>query len=58
MTVHHNGVLIHNGQELKWITAWTEEERLGPPPREPGHIRLQAHNDYVQFKNVWIKPLQ
>lgn len=55
MTVHHNGVLIHNDQELKWITAWTEEERFGDPPREPGHIRLQAHNNFVQFRNIWVK---
>jgi hypothetical protein len=57
MTVQHNGVLIHNDQELKWITTWTEAERLGPPPREPGTIRLQAHNDYVQFRNIWVKEL-
>jgi len=54
MTVYHNGVLIHNEQELKWITAWKEVERHAPPPREPGHIKLQAHNDFVQFRNIWL----
>jgi hypothetical protein len=53
ITVRHNGKLIHNDQELWWITAWTEEERLGAPPRKPGHIRLQSHGNYVQFRNIW-----
>ncbi len=57
ITVHHNGVLIHNNQELWWITAWTEEERLKPPPREPGPVKLQAHNNYVQYRNIWLVDL-
>lgn len=54
MTVHQNGVLIHNDQELTWITAWKEKERLAPPPREPGHVKIQAHDNYVQFRNIWL----
>ena len=54
MTVYHNGVLIHNDQELTWINAWTEEERLAPPPREPGRIRLQAPTDYLPFRHIWV----
>lgn len=57
MTVYHNGVLIHHDQELPQITAWTEAERLAPPPREPGRIRLQAHGNYVQFRNIWVVDL-
>ena len=57
ITVHHNGVLIHNDQELWWITAWTEKERLAPPPSEPGPIKLQAHNNYVQYRNIWLVDL-
>ncbi len=56
MTVHHNGVLIQNDVELKYITAWTEEERMSDPPREPGAIKLQAHDNYVQFRNIWVVP--
>jgi hypothetical protein len=56
MTVHQNGVLIQDDVELKWITAWTEEERLAPPPSKPGPIRLQDHGNYVQFRNIWIEP--
>ncbi|MBI3119180.1 MAG: DUF1080 domain-containing protein [Candidatus Hydrogenedentes bacterium] len=57
ITVHQNGILIQNVQELPWITAWKEKERLQPPPREPGPIRLQAHNNFVQFRNIWVVPV-
>ncbi|NLN92286.1 MAG: DUF1080 domain-containing protein [Candidatus Hydrogenedens sp.] len=58
MTVYQNGFLIHNDQELTWITAWKEKERLQPPPTEAGPVILQSHRShYVQFRNVWIKPL-
>ena len=54
MTVLLNGVLVHNDQELKWITAWTEADRMMPPPKDPGHIKLQGHNNFVQFRNIWL----
>lgn len=57
MTVLHNGVLIHNDQELKWLTEWKEEGRLKPAPREPGPIKLQGHDNYVQFRNIWLVDL-
>lgn len=54
ITVYHNGVLIHNDLEMRWLTAWKEKDRLGDAPREAGPIRLQAHNNYVQFRNIWL----
>ena len=33
---------------------WKEVERLAPPPREPGPIMLQAHGNYVQYRNVFL----
>lgn len=57
ITVRHNGVLIHNDQELWWITAWTEKERLAPPPLGPGPIKLQGHSNYVQYRNIWLVDL-
>ncbi len=56
MTVRHNGVLIHNDQELPWITGWKEKDRLKPPPSEPGSVELQAHNNFMQYRNIWIVP--
>ncbi|MNC99367.1 hypothetical protein D3C83_176390 [compost metagenome] len=57
ITVYQNGVLIQDDVELKWITAWKEVERNAAPPSEPGPIRLQDHGNYVQFRNIWIEPL-
>ena len=58
ITVHHNGILIQHAIPLPWITAWKEKDRLQPPPSGPGPIRLQAHNNYVQFRNIWLAPGQ
>jgi hypothetical protein len=58
ITVDQNGVRIHLDQEMKQITAWKEKERLGPLPTEAGPIRLQGHNNYVQFRNIWIVDLE
>jgi hypothetical protein len=57
ITVRHNGVLIHNAQEIPWITGWKEKDRLAPHPTEAGPIRLQAHNNPMQWRNIWVKPL-
>lgn len=54
ITVYHNGVLIQDDVELRWRTDWKEADRLKPPPTEPGRIRLQGHNNYVQFRNIWL----
>ncbi len=57
MTVLHNGFLIQKDEEMPQITAWKEVERLAPPPREAGPIMLQAHGNYVQFRNVFLVEL-
>lgn len=54
MTVYHNGVLIHNDQELWWITGWKEKDRNKPAPSEPKPIRIQCHGDHIQFRNIWL----
>lgn len=58
MTVYHNGVLIQKDQPMPWITGWKEEDRLAPPPKDPGPIKLQDHGNYVQYRNIWVLPLQ
>lgn len=57
MTVYHNGVLIHNDQELKWLTMYTEAQRLAPAPSEAEPILLQGHSNYVQYRNLWLEEL-
>lgn len=58
LTVRQNGVLIHNDQACWWITGWKDSDRAKPHPKEPGHIKLQGHNNYVQFRNIWVQPLK
>jgi hypothetical protein len=57
MTVLHNGVMIHNETEMFWLTGWKEKDRMVPHPKEPGHIRLQGHGNFVQFRNMWLVDL-
>jgi len=54
ITVYHNGVLIHSNQELSWRTGWKEKDRLEPPPNGPGHLKLQGHDNFVQYRNIWL----
>jgi hypothetical protein len=54
ITVYHNSVLIHSNQELTWRTGWKEVDRLVPPPNGPGHVKLQGHNNFVQYRNIWL----
>jgi len=57
MTVRHNGHIIHNDQELWWITGWKDSDRAKPHAQAPGPIRLQGHGNYVQYRNIWAQPL-
>ena len=57
MSVRHNGVVIHNETEMRWLTGWKEKDRLVPHPTEPGHIKLQGHGNFLQFRNMWLVDL-
>lgn len=50
-TIKHNGVIIHDKQEIKGPTG-------GGQPENPkgGGIQLQGHGNPVFFRNVWIVP--
>jgi len=48
-TVKHNGVLIHENQEIEGSTGGGQKETP-----EPGAIQLQGHGNPVFFRNVWI----
>lgn len=52
ITVYHNGVLIHDDYEMKRKTGAGKRE--GPDDRP---TRLQGHQNPVQFRNVWVQPL-
>ncbi|HZN65475.1 MAG TPA: DUF1080 domain-containing protein [Tepidisphaeraceae bacterium] len=53
MTVIHNGVKIHDNQE---ITTDNTTAGMGGDPKTPGPIMLQDHGDPVQYRNVWVVP--
>ncbi len=52
MTVFHNGILIHHGQEIPGSTrAFMETERTKPAP-----LLLQDHGNRVRYRNIWVIP--
>ena len=56
VTMFHNGVLVHNDQEI--MGAMTHRNICVYRPhaaKEP--LVLQGHGSPVRFRNVWIRPL-
>jgi len=51
ITVHHNGVKIHDNVKL---TKDNTTAGLGGDPCTPGPILLQDHGNPVQFRNIWL----
>jgi len=56
VTVFHNGVLVHNHQEIMGPMTHRAILPYRPhPPRLP--LALQGHGSPVGFRNIWIRPL-
>ena len=53
ITVHHNGILIHEDVELPTFTGGPVAENETPA----GPLMLQDHGDLVQFRNIWVEEL-
>jgi hypothetical protein len=54
MTVHHNGVLVHDAATLYGRTAHARRATYEPhEDRLP--LALQDHGDPVRFRNVWVR---
>ena len=49
-TVKHNGVVIHDNQEISGPTGGHRSD----PEGTPGPIKLQGHGNPLQFRNIWI----
>lgn len=52
MTVHHNGVLIHNDVEVPGPTRAAPIKETGPE----GPLHLQNHGNPVRYRNIWFLP--
>jgi hypothetical protein len=53
MTVLHNGVAIHENLDVPKVTA----HGIGEEEGATGPLLLQDHDDKVNFRNVWVLPL-
>jgi len=58
VTVTHNGVLIHHARPFDGVSTF---RKLPKYPKKPlpakGPIKLQWHNDPVEFRNIWVREL-
>lgn len=50
ITAKHNGVVIHENQEITGPTGGHRND----PEGTPGPIKLQGHGNPLQFRNLWI----
>ena len=50
MTVLLNGIIIHDNIEINGKTGGSRKD----PEGTPGPIKLQGHNNPLQFRNIWI----
>lgn len=57
MTVIHNGVAVQKDIEIPHGTSGDAFKQPVAPPQQPERIRLQAHNNQVQFRNIWVVDL-
>lgn len=53
VTVKHNGVTIHENQELPGTTG---SSPVKGETAEPGPIYLQDHGNPVRYRNIWVQP--
>ncbi|WP_411826250.1 DUF1080 domain-containing protein [Luteolibacter sp. AS25] len=57
VTVIHNGVVVQNGEDY---LGPTRHKRLASYPAEHpevGPLKFQFHQDPVEYRNVWVRPL-
>lgn len=53
ISVHHNGVLIHENQELPGTTTAAPVGKVGVT----GGLYLQDHGNKVEYRNIWVEEL-
>lgn len=59
VTVKHNGNVIHNQVKMLKATSGSQKERkFYNGPKKAAPIKLQDHNNVIQFRNIWVKELK
>lgn len=53
ITAKLNGITIHDDYEIPGKTGGSRNE----PEGTPGPIKLQGHGNPLQYRNIWIKPM-
>ncbi len=56
VTMLHNGVLVHNRQELLGITVWRDVAKYEAHAAKLP-FALQHHGETVHYRNIWLRPL-
>lgn len=57
VTVIHNGVVLHHGQEFSGLTSHRRVGSYAKPHPPQGPIQFQDHNNPMRFRNIWIREL-
>lgn len=56
ITMFHNGVLVHNRQELLGPAVWRQVAKY-EPHADKLPFALQHHSETVHYRNIWLRPL-
>ncbi len=54
ITVEHNGVTIHDDQEIHHQTSNSQTGKTKPFKSGPGAIHMQHHGHQVAYRNIWV----
>lgn len=57
VTVLHNGVIVQNAEEFIGPTAHKTLAFYPTTHPTADVLRLQYHNDPVEFRNIWVRPI-
>lgn len=57
LTVDLNGIRVQHDIELPYGPGAVTKRRENPSAKVPGRITLQHHGDPIDFRNIWILPL-
>lgn len=58
ITVIHNGVVVHNRQQLQGPTTHKKVAKYPRTHPEKAPIRIQWHGDPIEFRNIWVREMK